>query len=42
MATILLLALVALALIASIATLVQVARDGYRAVPTRREVVRRP
>jgi hypothetical protein len=42
MATILLLALVALALIASIATLVQVARDGYRSVPTRRELVRRP
>lgn len=42
MATILLLALVAVALIAGIATLVQVSRDGYRAVPTRRELVRRP
>ncbi|MFH8249078.1 hypothetical protein ACH3VR_01760 [Microbacterium sp. B2969] len=35
MAIFLLIAIAVLVLVASVATLVQVARDGYRAVPTR-------
>ena len=42
MAIILLIALAALVLVAVVATLVQVARDGYRSVPTRPELLRRP
>ena len=42
MAIILLIAIVALVLVAVIATLVQVARDGYHPVPTRPELLRHP
>ncbi|SFR92172.1 hypothetical protein SAMN04487846_0612 [Microbacterium sp. cf046] len=42
MAIILLIAIAALVLVAVTATLVQVARDGYRQVPTRRELARVP
>ena len=42
MAIILLIAIAALVLVAVVATVVQVARDGYHPVPTRREVVRVP
>lgn len=42
MAIFLLLAIGALVLVAVIATLVQVARDGYHPVPTRRELLPRP
>ena len=42
MAIILLIALGASVLVAVTATLVQVARDGYRPVPTRRHPLRMP
>jgi preprotein translocase subunit Sss1 len=42
MAIILLIALGVLVLVGAVGTLVQVARDGYHPVPTRRELVRRP
>ena len=42
MAIILLIAIAALVLVAVVATFVQVARDGYHAVPTRPELLRRP
>lgn len=42
MAIIILTAIGALAIVAVIATLVQVARDGYRSVPTRRDLLPRP
>ena len=42
MAIILLIAIAALVLVAVIATLVQVARDGYHPVPTRSELLRVP
>ena len=42
MAAILLITLAILVLAAVIATFVQMARDGYRPVPTRPELVRRP
>ncbi|WP_457101255.1 hypothetical protein [Microbacterium sp. P5_E9] len=42
MAIILLITIAVLVLVAVTATLVQVARDGYRAVPTRTELLPRP
>ncbi|GAA1942478.1 hypothetical protein [Microbacterium deminutum] len=42
MAIILLIALGIIALAAIAATLAQLGRDGYRAVPTRPELLRRP
>lgn len=42
MAAILLIALAVLVLAAVITTFVQMERDGYRPVPTRPELVRRP
>ena len=42
MAIILLIAIAALVLVAVVATLVQVARDGYHAVPTRPDLLRAP
>jgi len=42
MAIILLIVLAALVLVAVIATLVQVARDGYRSVPTQPDLLRHP
>ena len=42
MAMIFLVAILALVLVAVVATLVQVARDGYRPVPTRPELLRHP
>jgi hypothetical protein len=42
MAIILLIALGVVALAAIVATIVQVARDGYRAVPTRPDLLRHP
>jgi len=42
MGIILLIAIVVLVLVAVVATLVQVARDGYHAVATRPELLRRP
>ena len=42
MAIILLIAIAAVVLVAVVATFVQLARDGYRAVPTRPELLRRP
>jgi flagellar basal body-associated protein FliL len=42
MAIILLIVIAALVLVAVIATFVQVAHDGYRQVPTRRELLRVP
>ena len=42
MAIILLIAIVTLVLVAVITTLVQVARDGYRPVPTRPDLPRHP
>jgi hypothetical protein len=42
MAIFLLLVLGVIALVAIIATFVQVARDGYRAVPTRPDLLRHP
>lgn len=42
MAIILLIALAVIAVAAIAATLVQIGRDGYRAVPTRPELLRHP
>lgn len=42
MAIILLITLGALVLVTVVATLVQVARDGYHHVPTRRDLLPRP
>ncbi|MEU1972056.1 hypothetical protein ABZ477_10395 [Microbacterium sp. NPDC019599] len=42
MATILLIAIGIVVLVAGISTLVQVARDGYRQVPTRPDAPRHP
>ena len=42
MAIILLIAIGVLVLVAVIATVVQVARDGYHPVPTRRDLLRLP
>ena len=42
MAIILLIAIGVIALVAIAATLVQVARDGYHAVPTRPDLLRHP
>jgi len=42
MAIILLIVLAALVLVAVIATLVEVARDGYRPVPTQPDLLRHP
>ena len=42
MAIMLLIALAALVLVGVAATLVQVARDGYHAVPTRSDLLPRP
>jgi hypothetical protein len=42
MAIFLLLVLAVIALTAIVATFIQVARDGYRAVPTRPDLLRHP
>jgi hypothetical protein len=42
MAITLLIAIGILVLVAVVATLIQVARDGYHPVPTRSDLVRRP
>jgi len=41
-AAVVLVALVALVVFVGVATFTEIARDGYRAVPTRHELARRP